>query len=335
MSKLNFDAKVEKYKQALKYPFWTLSEAEYYLSGNVEFYWFYHLHPIERKIFDRHCFGLLPMREEYADGKLEKEILHALETKETSLFKDSDIITKKKGVMICRRPKHITKIKPGPIEKLILETEEGANQFKHKITLFSLKLRGGVEYSCLGKFMYFFDPHEFIALAVTEGIKLPLELQKATGLFQTYNSKPLSESSKKQVMRQAIAQAFWHKYPDFSISEITRRFSKLKNFYGNSFGFINESVNRNREVIRALQPKDSKPVLLLPGIVQKNDGILAFNFQKLKIAVNIIAYLLIRTNNKITENEILSHPLIGSYINLGGDKLKYIIEYSLREALSF
>jgi hypothetical protein len=202
---------------------------------------------------------------------------------------------------------------------------------KDDITAFSIKMIG-CECVYSDGVTYFFNPKEIIALVVTQGLKLPRELQVAAGVYQI-DPQPFTEPTKKQVKRQAVVQAFWHKYPYFSISEVCRRLEKLKTFRG--FEFINDSVNRNREVVKVSKPTISETYLPIPGVFEGRDGIFSFDFQRLNIIVNKIANLLMLGTNKITGKDLTNYPLINFYISIGGKEVESIVNFSLRATFEY
>jgi hypothetical protein len=252
MSKLS-NVKIKKYKEYLKYPYWTFSEAILLLSSVTDFDLICNLRPTMRAMFGRNHFGL-------------------------------SSVGLGKGVKISS---HLKKA----ILKVIRE---------NKISILALKMVGVECPPFPDGIMYFFDPYELITLLVTEGFELPQELQKAAGIYQKKGlNRPLSEPSKKKIKRQAVALAYWHKYPKFTTSEISRRFERLKKY--DEFLFINDSENRNREVIKQLKPEKEKANLALLGIFEEHNGIVAFDFQRLKIVVNTIANLLILADINTTQ----------------------------------
>ncbi len=286
MSKLS-NVKIKKYKEYLKYPYWTFSEAILLLSSIIDFGAFCRIHPAMRPMFGRDRFGLFSC-----------ELGDHIEV--NSLLKES-------------------------ILKVIRED---------KINAFPIRMRGITCPPFPDGIMYFFDPYEIIAFVVTEGFQLPQELQKAANIYQMDNlDTPLTIPSKKQIKRQVLAMAFWHKYPKFTISEISRRFERLKKY--REFRFINDSENRNRKVIKELKPPNSKAHLMLPGIFEKLNGKIMFDFQRLKIVVNTIADLLMLADRNTTPSDILSHELIHLYISAGGKQIKSIIEFSLQDTFEY
>jgi len=200
---------------------------------------------------------------------------------------------------------------------------------KNKICGFPIQMQG-CGFGSKVNTTYILSPSDVIAYSVTTGILLPKELQIAAGVYQIHTvNKSISQPEEKEIKREAVALAFWHKYPCFNVSEICRRVSRLKKFPG--FDFINDSENRARKVVTNLKPHNGEAHLYVPGVIEKYDEIVAFDFQRLKIVVNTIADLLMLANSQITEQEILQHPLISSYIGEGGKEVEKIVEFSLRE----
>lgn len=295
MTQINLDEKIEEYKTLLRKPFWELREAVFILNGETDFMMEYKLDPTISKALGLESFGLLP------ENDFE---CHKVKHKKPYGFNFYMVLVKK------------------------IENDE--------IFAYALKLFG-IKYSLQpNRHTYLIYPHEVIAVAVTEGFILPKELQIATNLYQIDQySKSFSEPIKKQIRRQAITQAFWHKYPQETISGICRRINRLKEYKREekSFEFLNDSKNRNRKIVKDLKPPSTGITLCIPGSIKRQDNYTAFDFQRVKIIIETIAKLLFLANKNLTDQELRNHPLITCYVLEAGYQAERIINFSLSNTL--
>lgn len=186
------------------------------------------------------------------------------------------------------------------------------------------------------KYTYLIHPRDAIAFTIAQGFILPIEFQVAVCLYQIGNETQkthisLKKGLKKKVQRQALVQAYLHKYPDFSIAEICRRLTRLKRYPG--FEFIHDSEKRNRDVVTEVKRQSTCHFPMVPNLLVQEGEIVKFDFERLHIAINTIAHLLQLSNGDITSQELLAHPLIEHYSSIGGKAVKDVIKFSLKDSL--
>lgn len=313
--------KVEQYKIALKRSYWELHEAAHFFFGNTEFAMRCNLDPNSAEFFNTANFGLVPRSWEASNRDAYDQILEKLYT--------------------------------------AIQNEE--------IWVYSYRFCKGISIECsftkkypyLNKHTYFLHPDDAIAVAITEGIQLPFELQIATGLYQTKKpSKAKKGGWKNETRREALAQVYWYENPGGSIQEFVRSAYQLKaesrKKYGSytitrsvggvlyksskkgKFEFINgngENTPKNRGRIVKNIRCSNELISPIPGIMVKKEEYAAFDFKNLKVVLETIKDYLCFKNPAITSEELLSYPLIQMYSQAGGAPLNKIIEFSLKQIL--
>ena len=243
---------------------------------------------------------------------------------------------------------------------------------REKIRVRSFKLDKGIwRTSCLAKthpylikHTYFLHPDDAIAIAITEGIQLPFELQIASNLYQTKKpTKAKKGGWKNETKREALAQVYWYENPQGTIQGSSRKAFWLKmlskdekalcktvtskqmtkmdrrNFETyereRGFEFVNGSVEntpKNRGRIKSIQ-RSNDLLPTIPGVMIKKENHVAFDFMNLKVVLETVADYLCFCDPCTTPEELLSHPLIQMYSQEGGIALSKIIEFSLQETL--
>lgn len=293
--------KIEVYETYLKLAYWTISEIQWLLCGQTKFSLYAVMHPWLVSIFGRTGYGLCPsLKNRQQVKQLEIKIFPFI----------SNLLA------------------------AIENNEVEAQPFK--MLEFPSYLSDRYGYTKNGV-SYFLKPYELIGFIATNGFTLPQELEIATTTYLKKNrAKPLLPSTsgiKKQLQRQAVAQFYWYKYPKLkTIKKICDKINELKaNTYYKKF--LYESRNRAMKVVSDLKPLKTR---LLPEVIKKNDNLTTFDFQKVKIIIRTIANLLIEKSGNLedlSEEKIIQHPLISSYISEGCPK--HIIEFALKESFVY
>jgi hypothetical protein len=272
------ESKIDLYKVFLRERYWEIREAVYLLNGCTAFECFYNLEPTIERIIERKCFSVIP-----EDSFLDK-------TSE-QIQNDNFEYTLQKLYKFIKND---------------------------RVTNLPIQLRC-MEYlapkSCpfLRNHTYFLSSDDILAIAVTEGIALPLELQIASGLRQVSNSSPLSISDTKEIQRQAVAQMFWYKYPKESICGICSRMESLRG--AGRFKFLHDSQQsqtRARVLAKSIKPINANELPHIPHIIDRQEESVVFDFAKLKIALSALADLVL-IDHVESPFELLSHPLIALY----------------------
>ncbi|MBA3815854.1 MAG: hypothetical protein H0X29_04910 [Parachlamydiaceae bacterium] len=315
------DEKVEQYKTALKRTYWELHEAAHFLFGNTEFALRCNLDPNSAEFFHTANFGLIPCSWEASNQDAYDQILEKIYT----AIQNEEI-----WVYSYRFCKAIS--------------IEGSFAKKHPY---------------LNKHTYFLHPDDALAIAITEGIQLPFELQIASSLYQTKKPTEAKKGGwKNETKREALAQIYWYENPGGSIQEFVRQAYQLKaesqKKYGSctitrsvggilykstkkgKFEFINgngENTPKNRGRIVKNIKCSNELIPPIPGIIVRKDEYVAFDFKNLKVVLETIKDHLCFKNPAITSEELLSYPLIQIYFQAGGAPLNKIIEFSLRHTL--
>jgi hypothetical protein len=320
------DKKLEQYKTVLKRDYWELHEAAYFLSGSLDLGLRYSLDEETAQFLKTESFGLAPSFGEALDEDAYTQI----------------------------------------VEKIYTAIQ------KEKIRARSFKLDKGIwrnscltkKHSYLAKHTYFLPPDDAIAIAVTEGIQLPFELQIASNLYQTKKpTKAKKGGWKNETRREALAQIYWYENPQGTIqgsvknafllkmlsrkekvrckTVTTKQMTKIdrRNFdtyeREREFEFVNgngENTPKNRGRIKNIRPSnDLLPTI--PGVMIKKENHVAFDFMNLKVVLETIADYLCFYSLSTTPEELLSHPLIQMYSQEGGTPLSKITEFSLKETL--
>jgi hypothetical protein len=285
--------KTGHYKELLSESYWEIHEAAWILSGCEEFEGWYNLRPACTAIVKRNSFGLIP-----------KGFLNSLVPEE------------------CYRKYGLILMKLFEVSQ-----KDGIEVIPFKLEYLERNWKDPKYSKFPKKHAYFLSSEDLIAIAVTEGILLPIELQIAFGAYQLRTTTPLSVPDKRRIQRESIAKAFWFKYQDDTISGICRRISKLKKY--KQFSFLHDSLNRTRVVVTKMRPRSVSEHLQPPGMSFDGGGV-AFDFAYLNVAVNIIADLL-RASKEITSgSELMQHPLIRCWGSVGGSFVSQIVKFCLR-----
>ncbi len=298
-------SKIEQYKELLKKPYWELYEAAYFLVGVTKFDAFYNLDPEQSELYRIERIGTLPI------GAAEKLLDSSKEISEENKYSERNFET--------------------IIDKLWCAAENDDIQAHALKTHF---FERGITKP--KKYTYLIRPRDAIALTITQGFILPIEFQVAASLYQIGNETQqthtsLNKGQKNKVQRQALVQAYLYKYPDFSIAKICRRLESLKGYPG--FEFIHDSENRNREVVTEIKRQSTGHFPMVPDLLVQEREIIKFDFERLHIAINTIAHLLQLSKRDITSQSLLAHPLIEYYSAIGGEPVKNIIKFSLKNSL--
>ncbi len=312
------DAKIEQYKIALKRDYWELHETAYFLSGSLDLGLRYGLDEETAQFLKTESFGLAP-----SFGEASDEAAYTL-----------------------------------IVEKIYTAIQ------KEKIRVRSFKLDKGLwRNSCLAKkhpylikHTYFLHPSDAIAIAVTEGIELPFELQIASNLYQTKKpTKAKKGGWKNETRREALAQVYWYENPQGTIqgsvknafllkmlsqkardrckTVTTKQMTKIdrRNFETyereREFEFVNgngENTPKNRGRIKSIQ-RSNDLLPSIPGIMIKKEGHVAFDFMNLKVVLETVADYLCFCDRCTIPEELLNHPLIQMYSHEGGISLNRLL----------
>lgn len=308
----------EKYRQVLQKEHWELREAVYLLCGVIEFVGYYSYYLENELVIGKKFFPLIPKGYSRLFGSTNEEI------------KDLNNKTQKfdEYLQIMYQS-----IQLGEIEANLIKTRfisfEGDSEKKYPL------LKGQT---------YLLSPKDVIANAVTNGITLPIDLQVVTSLFSNANDNHLSLGKINETKRNAVARVIVYFHPNKNKSEITRIMASIKNRYPKQYSFINTcdfsndkrgTSNRIRKAVTRVKSSDSQGnVLEIPGVIERDGEGIYFDFQRMEIALSIVANLLVIKYNDISSKEILLHPLVSYYADIGGEAVKQIIEFALKGFLN-
>ena len=312
--------RVEKYKTWVQETYWEIHEAAALLSGSVEFWdWYNLLDPIAEATTKRKSIGLSS-----------NEMFSANEEWFTRYNVNKELIYD----FVCQGKVEIVHAKI----KYIMRGSERHPFFK--------------SHTC------FVSAVNVIAFAVTEGVILPLELQIASGLYQSERRYAWTEAMMKGLQRQAAAQVFWYKKPRESIEGICREMRTLREsfrvFHRNSrtikpemvsrYKFlrkfdkkkdrVNLNFKRERDDIKHLRPVEGSLLpQQIPGIILEVGGHPVFDFQQLKVVVSTIADVLMMIGDVKSRTELLGHPLIRLYCHKEEPLFEKVVVFCMGDIL--
>jgi hypothetical protein len=247
-TELILENKVEQYRAYLHEPYWEMHEAAYLLSGCVAFEGFYNIPPDQRIAIGRDQFGLMP------EGALDSSVesFHKLK----ALNKGHDAFMS--------------------LLRIAIE-EQGVQILHHKVEFMSWRMKME-SHPSFNNHTTFLSPEDALAIAVTEGMILPHELQVASGLYQLPRQR-LTKPMEKLIKRLAVAQVYWHRSEKPSIEEVCRAMSGLRKYPQYEFlrrydnGRANSHFKREREDVKLL--KAIGTAYCIPDVyVRTNDRVL-------------------------------------------------------------
>ena len=302
---ITLNDRIDKYKKYLEEPFWELHEAAYLLCGIIDFEINVFLTDKEVETFKRKTYNLGPScllrntesKKNIAIEKLHNTVLDSL----IHSVKNRDIYSSELPLYWNQDNKNVRFIE---------------YNFKQTIDLPHFK-----------NHTYFLLPIEAIYVVASQGICLPIELQMASKIYQipTSSTNPLSKGQINKVKRDTVSQVYWWSFPNESISGICRKLVRLKACGG--FEFLHSSNYEDgkrdtnmkpRDSVKQMKPKASGEIIWISGVLQRNDGLMQIDFQKLKIVFQIVMNLMLLKEPYIQLEDFLAHPLI--YLYMGKDK---------------
>ncbi len=292
--------KVERYRLLLGGPFWEICEASYFLLGQIDFVGFYNLEPEIQLRVKRERIGLIP--EEFLEEHTGTQFDLILKSLLQFALKDtSEVISEKLRFIRRSNPIH----------------------------------------SILEQHSFFLRPEDVLAIALTEGFILPFELQEASSLYQLgKNFRKLTTPNINKLKRSAVIQFLLHKNPGMSNGAVCREMVKLRienperfDFLRqhNKYGYrVNSGFKKERQDIN-LVSKSISNIPLVRNLFEECDGKVLFDFQSLKEVLRVVCDLIQQGGKIQTKKDILSHQLINDYIQRGGESIRKIITFCLRD----
>lgn len=187
-----------------------------------------------------------------------------------------------------------------------------------------------------------------IAAIVTRGAILPVEMQAGYGIHQIIKPETsICKGLENKIKRYAVAQVFRWKYshPKETISSLCRRVNQFNelgasgvkrlNFWPNSDYTYDKSGTgkRPREPFQQVKRANNGEIPLIPGVVEKQKGVFVFDFQLLKIVLDVVSGLILLDQERMTSNELQEHPLIRFYGEMGGRSVQKIVRFCLKKRL--
>lgn len=291
--------KVEIYKKFLHMKYWEMREAVFLIMGLVNF---------NIKIRIRESFRIILKREHYYIGEYSEEF-HQID--------DNLLKVIKQGVVT------------------------------QKINFISYSIDPQVEFEN-EHVTYFFSPKELLTYLAIEGIILPFELQEAAKIYQCIkHTKRKGKVKEKELKQESIIQAFWWKYPQLTNEALQLKIENFnhyislkhnsslirgkKSIFGKLNGIMYKSEKRLSKVISRVKPKRNH-YPLIPGLVQPVGDTFAIDYNALYITLNTLAELFQFSNEIVSGDDLLNHPLINMYTSKYGVDLN-IVEFILKDKL--
>ncbi len=179
-----------------------------------------------------------------------------------------------------------------------------------------------------------------LAIAATEGVVFPREIQIASGVYQDPRTEKdsLTCGIVNTLRRSVVSQLFWYHNPRMNISQICREISRVRDAappeLKNYLSFLNDSKMRSRVDVKKTTPVSDSSLPVIPGVMREEKGAVLLNFPQLKVVLSTLAYLLSIRKVK-TSLELIHHPLVAMYNRNNSRTIDYIIKFCLQNYIHY